>query len=365
MGSKDPNCGNIEAEQCAMNGIQLLLGKLNPCKGGAVGCEPGDASTLLRVAMFSFPNISVSDTAKDECASGTPVMQPYTFPKATTGYTELTMKTSGGVSTPTTYLISQPQWDTTNTDVNGFSSDYYSPTTSNNLNPNSKMISILGDGAGSGCMKEPSDPGFSGNTNGGSGITYQAGAIYAAQDALNAEQLVTNGLNITAVNVIIFVSDGQANSDSGTFIPTTDTITNGVGYTTRTGTGQYPDITQQCQQTIMASQYAQSQGTRVYGVAYGSETGGCSTDNKVVVTNTSGDPVTIGSTSQIVPCTIMEDMSSATGASSGLQYYFYGDVTSEANGCITNVNTGDGVNDIFNGILETLTAPRLVDNSLT
>jgi hypothetical protein len=370
MGSADPNCGGIQAEQCAMNGIQLLLGKLNPCKGGVVGCNPTQATALFRVAIFSFPNISVADTTKDECASGNPNFQPYTFPKPTTGYTEITYKTTGNVSTPITYLITQPTNDGTgDTDQYGFSSDYYLSSETDNLNTSSKVIQIIGHAAGGGCMKEPGNYNAYMNNNagnnGGSGLTYQAGAIYAAQNALNAEQAQTATLGIKAINVIVFVSDGQANSDSSTFVPTTDTITAGSGYVARSGNGTYPDIKQECQQTIEAAQYANGLGTRVYGVAYGSEATGCTTDSAVVVTNTGSDPVHITGTNQVIPCTIMEDMSSATGASSGLQFYFYGDVTSQANGCLGNTTVGSGVNDIFQGILETLTAPELISNNAT
>jgi hypothetical protein len=367
------SCGSYaSAEQCAMAGMYSMLEQLNPCKGGATGCGPTDANTLLRVAIFSFPNISVADTQIDDCQTGgTPNFQPYTFPKPSTGYTELTMKTKGGVSTPITYLITQPANDSTHIDQYGFSSDYYSATGAGNLNASSVVVKILGNPNKSGCMKEPGNYNSYANNNagnnGGSGITYQAGAIYAAQDALNAEIAQTNALGIKALNVIVFVSDGQANSDSSTFVPSTDTITAGSGWVTEAvnGAGKYPDDTQQCQQTIEASQYAQGLGTRVYGVAYGSETGGCSTDNKVVV-NTTGLPVNITGTGQIVPCSIVEDMSSPTGAAAGTQqWYFYGDVTSQNNGCLGNTTTGSGMDAIFQGVLQTLTSPRLIANNAT
>ena len=40
-------------------------------------------------------------------------------------------------------------------------------------------------------------------------------------------------------------------------------------------TGTYPSGFQACQQAVQAAQYASTQGTRVYSVAYGSENGGC------------------------------------------------------------------------------------------
>ncbi|MGD0097508.1 MAG: pilus assembly protein TadG-related protein [Terracidiphilus sp.] len=373
MFSTDPNCPEAgeSAEECALLGIQSMLTAVNPCRNGVVGCNATDANSIFRVAFFSFPDISVTDAQKDYQCGGNPTFQVYSYPAApvvgsTTGYSDIVYKTKSGTSTDITYLLTQHSFDSANIDTYGFTSDYYSPSTANNLNPNSILIKEIGDGATKNCIGEPGGEAGGSGSNGGSGITYQAGAIIAAQNALNAEQVQTTNLGINATNVIIFVSDGQANAYSNYFPPSTDTITGGTGgYVTSgtNGTGKYPDYNDQCQQTIMAATLAQSQGTRVYGVAYGTETGGCSTDKTVVATGTSNLPVNITSTNQVVPCTVMEDMSSPEANNAG--YYFYAEGTSASNGCIGNTTTGTNVNAIFQGIIASLTAPHLVSNNIT
>ena len=361
------NCNSFAtAELCALNGIQSMLTQIAPCKNGLASCNATSANALMRVAFFTFPNITVADTKKDSCQSGgTPAAQPYSFPSVPTSgstapYTFVTYKTTGNTSIQETYLITQPGNDSTNIDANGFSSDYYKAGATNNMNTSSVFAKII-----TGCMKVPSSGNASSNNNSGSGITYQAAAIYAAQAALQAEQAQTTNLGINAINVIIFVSDGQANAESGYFNPTSDTITAGSGGSVAmTGTGVYPDDHQQCQQTIAAAQYAATQGTRVYGVAYGSETGGCSTDTKVVnYLNTSQSAMPITAVNQIVPCDIMEDTSSINNETKPPSYYFYGDVTSQSNGCLGNSTTGADMNAIFSKITETLTSPRLIPSN--
>ena len=378
MANPDPNCKNAPAEQCAMNGMVSMLEALPPCRGGVASCNPTDAVTILRFALFSFPNILKTDVVDDtKCV--TPKIQLYSFPTIpsdATGYTDTVYTTAStknksgqtipGTSTDTTYLITQNSLDPVHIDKFGFSSDYYSPTGTNKLNTGSQLVKIMGTGNSDGCMREPNGGSGSDTSNGGSGITYQAGAIYAAQAALMAEQDQTTKLGLNTLNVIVFVSDGQANSWASTFNPSTDTATGGYATMGINGAGKYPDDTQECQQTIAASQFAQNLGTRVYGIAYGSETGGCSTDNKVVVTNTSGLPVNVTKVSQVIPCTIMEDMSSPTGfTDSLLKFYFYGDVTSSKNGCLGNTTTGSGMDSIFQGVLASLTSPRLISNNLS
>jgi hypothetical protein len=123
-------------------------------------------------------------------------------------------------------------------------------------------------------------------------MTSFAGAIYAAQTALQAEQATTTALGLTSNNAIIFVSDGQANmrydgfpqqtstaGSGGISVTSAGTSTYSASATNLTGTkgtwGQYPDFNAGCQQAIMAAQYAKAAGTRFYAVAYGSEANGC------------------------------------------------------------------------------------------
>jgi Flp pilus assembly protein TadG len=368
----DPYCpqSGATAEQCAMNGVQSMLSAINPCINGVKTC-PAATSTnsVFRVALFAFPNISTADGPKDYCkASGSPTFQLYSYPAlpvvgSTDGYGpggSITYKT-GGTSVPITYLITQHSADAANIDNYGFTSDYYLNTASKNLNPSSILVKAVGNGTTATCVKQPS--GYTMPSNWGStgqGITYQAGVIYAAQAALDAEQVQTTALGIKATNVIIFVSDGQANAPSMEFVSSAATITSGKGYVTKTGTGKYPDATQDCQQTIMAAQYAIAQGTRVYGVAYGTEAGGCAMDNKVVTTGTLNVPVSNPAT----PCQVMQDISAAYKNNPD-QWYFYAEGASQATGCVPTKTSTTNIQNIFDAITSTLTGPRLIPNSVT
>jgi Flp pilus assembly protein TadG len=371
MFSPDPYCPQpgSNAEQCAMNGVQTLLSEINPCINGVKSCPSGTSpNAVFRVALFSFPNISMKEVSKDWCgASGSSVaFHVYSFPAlpsvgSTAGYGpngHITYKISG-VSTDLTYLITQHTADTANIDANGFTSDYFDASGTNNLKASSILVKAVGNGSANSCMKEPIGYPYM-NWSAGYVITYQAGVIYAAQAALYAEQVLTTGLGIKATNVIIFVSDGQANATTNMFVPSTATITYGNGYVKQTGKGTYPDSTQDCQQTMMAAQYAIGQGTRVYGVAYGTEAGGCATDNKIVATGNLNVPVSNPAT----PCQVMENVS-ADYTNNPSQWYFYAEGQSEANGCTPTGTTTTNLTNIFQAISSTLTGPRLIANNAT
>ena len=192
-------------------------------------------------------------------------------------------------------------------------------------------------------------------------MTYFAGAIYAAQTALQAEQAATTALGIQANNAIIFVSDGQANmpydgfpqkistagagGDSVTYYASSGNTTKNMMGTANTF-GIYPDFHEDCQQAIMAAQY--DDGT--VGTA------------KVVITGTLNVPIT--SASQVIPCVVMENLASQ-GANSTSPWYFYTDGSSTANGCTDTTHTSTGLNSIFGAIGATFTNPRLLPNNAT
>ncbi len=386
MFSTDPNCPvpGSTAEECAMTGVQSLLTTMGlACVDGqTTQCLTTSKAAVYRVALFTFPNISMTDVVKDWCgASGSSVQyQLYTFPipqgegstagYGPNGYITYTTASTGsgknkvpGVATEITYLVTQHTADTTHIDTYGFSSDYYAGT--NTLNASSILVKAVGNGSAKTCLKEPTgnpgDPTYYGS-NCCYGITYQAAAIYAAQAELDAEQVQTTALGINATNAIIFVSDGQANAPSNQFVATNDTVT-GNGYVTQTGTGKYPDSTQDCQQTIMAAEYAIAQGTRVYGVAYGTEANGCATDTKVVASGTLNVPVPNPDT----PCVTMEDLSSNTPGNAGnlSDAYFYAEGGSGKAGCSSTSSSSTNVLDIFPAIALTMSQPRLVANNAT
>jgi Flp pilus assembly protein TadG len=302
--------------------------------------------------------------------------------------------------------------------ITPFLSDYYAPTASSGLNTSSSIVKAVGYGTTSGCLTYTL--GIDGTGSGsGFGNTYFASSIYAAQSMLAAEQ----ASNPKSNNAIIFLSDGQANAsyfskDSSAYggsspyynstnqyndatefpeapansevgpstssypVPayytpaTILTAQNTLGYDTLsssssssgqkrsgTSTGVYPDWHDQCQQAIVAAQYAVNQGTRVYAVAYGSEASGCSngwsvgaTDTTTVATGTFNQPFT---GSSILPCTTMEDIASSWS-------YFYSDNQQSGNvnlGCTDNNHSTISLADIFLAIASTFTNPRLLPNN--
>ena len=292
----------------------------------------------------------------------------------TAGYIPFAYKkgTTGSTIAQTTYQITPNSADPANIDANGFTSDYYS---NGGLNPNSILVKAIGNGTTAGCLKPPTwAPG--GNE------TYFAGAIYAAQTALQAEQAAVAKLGISSNNAIIFVSDGQANLAYAGFPHITSTAVNTSGGSVTYGdsvtyykssspvhnllgtgaVGTYPDYTDDCQQGIAAAQYAKNAGTRMYGVAYGSESSGCTQDTSLVITGTLNVP--IASASQVIPCTVMEDIASPVNTAAGL-WYFYTDGSSVKNGCSDTTHTSKNLSSIFGAISATFKNARLIPNSAT
>ncbi|MGA3010166.1 MAG: pilus assembly protein TadG-related protein [Terracidiphilus sp.] len=412
MGNKDSYCttANTTAEQCAMSGIQTMLGGINPCATGVTGCKATDATANFRVSLFAFPNVpsgTGTGTVEDDYkCTGTPIASVYSLPAkpdsvSTPGYVAGTAYTpfayTGTTPYTATYQITPQSADPNNIDANGFTSDYF--VSLNTLNPASILVKLIGNGSTDGCLKPPSTStrtkslatlaGWSTSGNGPYSwpdtnyMTSFAGAIYAAQTALQAEQAATAALGITTKNAIIFVSDGQANmrydgfpqktstagsgGDSVTSAATTKYSSSAANLTgTKSTWGQYPDSNAGCQQAIMAAEYAKNAGTRFYAVAYGSEANGCVTDDgtygsaQVVVTGTLNIPIT--SASQVIPCTVMEDMASA-GATANDPWYFYTDGSSAANGCTDPTHTSIGLGSIFTAIQSTFTHQKMLPNN--
>jgi len=370
MANTDAYCNYVTAEQCAMNGIQTLLKNTNPCAPGVSSCTPTSANALFRVSLFSFPNILTSQVAYDYNCTATPDYRPYTLPVIplstnTSGYKPTTMiySKSGASSWAGTYQITAASAG--NADANGFVSDYYSSTATNNLNPSSILVKAIGNGSTKGCLTPPNSSGTKA-LGGTSGITYFAAAIYAAQTALQAEQALTTSLGIDTQNAIIFISDGQANTTSNRF-PSYTGGSSSIGYglgdntvasnglvTMNTSTGVYPSTIDPCQQAMIAANYAKQMGTRVYGVAYGSETNGC-TDSSIVSTADTFN-VSFSSTSKVLPCLTMENIASS-------MTYFYTDGSSIANGCTATANSVASMANIFSAITSTFHGARLLPNN--
>ena len=422
MGATDSNCNGVTEEQCALEAIESMLAKIYPCIN-TVSCTASSSTSVAadRVSIFSFPNVSTGTVAYDETCGGTPTFEPYTLPKippaynpvsgdpSIAGYVPITYTpTSGSAFTATYQMTPAPATPSTSSDPdkNGFSSDWYPGSGGEVMNPNSYLVKVVGNtksGGGSttaGCLTPPNYPSPTGPSE---GETYFASSIYAAQAALQAEKYLADPLiaavrpGITSTNVIIFVSDGQANayysSSVSRFPPVGSTATTagsaGVGgysvnntptttwtstaknmYSSTNGTwGTYPDSNDDCQQAIAAAQYAITQGTVVYGVAYGSETNGClvgapsgypgvdSTNASAPITGNAAQVHLTAPPTMLVPCVTIEDMVSNWK-------YFYAETSSV--GCASTLaNPMGGLAKIFSQIAGNLgPTPRLIPNSV-
>jgi putative Tad-like protein involved in Flp pilus assembly len=414
MATTDSNCNTLTEFQCALTGTQALLESTNPCPNGVTSCS-GSGSNV-RVSLFTFPNVLTSyngvsnnSLSDDINCSGTPatwtdysaqpIAAPYTLPvpgatlPGTPNATSMTYtQTSTGKTWTATYQITP------------FLSDYYEPSAAGGLNSSSNLVKAVGVGSTKGCLTYTF--GIWGTGSGsGFGNTYLPGAIYEAQAALVAEQTASapNG----GKNAIIILSDGQSNASyyskntsaygtanstnqyadayefpsgpAGSEVGPTSTspadpvpayytpaTTSSYGYSALTGTGVYPDWKDQCQQAMAAAQYATSKGTRVYSVAYGSESSGCNSGWNIGLTDTTLQSSVVSAAnvsftlSQVTPCLSMENIASSLT-------YFYSDYNQSGSGstCQDNSHATETLNDIFQAIAATFTTPRLLPNNAT
>ena len=115
-----------------------------------------------------------------------------------------------------------------------------------------------------------------------------------------------------------------------------------------TNSGSYPSYVGDCGQGVTAAQYAQGAGTRIYTIAYGSPTTGCSTD------------VNAGSSPNITPCAAMLQMASAP------EDFFsdYNQTGSNSN-CLSSAQPETAINQIFQMIANDLTVARLIPDNTT
>jgi Flp pilus assembly protein TadG len=159
--STDNNCGlgaSATREQCALVGVQTLLSGLNP--------------SLDYVGLMVFPGLQSSTEAADDYTCGQSVG-------------------SGGTQTYDASPVYQ---------IVGLSNDFKSSSKATTLNTSSDIVLAVGD---AGCASGVTAPGGQG--------TYYAEAINAAQTALKT---LSSAQTPPAQNVIIFLSDGGANSAS-------------------------------------------------------------------------------------------------------------------------------------------------------
>jgi Flp pilus assembly protein TadG len=358
MNYPDSDCGDTRIG-CALNGVQVLLKSLSPCAASLASCTIANgvaASSVDRVALFTFPNVS-SSTASLDTTCTTPVPAPtsqnrywsmvqsglainFVMPMSPAGSTPVTpwgalpqaMAYSFPAAGASSYVPAQSNYATypmtTGTatyQITSFLSDYRTSNSTKKLNPNSRLVQAAGGVIGCGSMAPPNYDGVFG--------TYYGGVIYAAQAALVAQKAANPG----SANVLILLSDGDATAPK----------TNGnniVMGSPATGNGQYPSWVGECGQAVVAAKYATSQGTMVYSVAYGSAPTGCASDQNA------------GSFPNITPCGTMSAMASAP-------QYFYSDFhqSGSASICVAGQPV-TSLSGIFTAIAADLSTARLIPN---
>jgi Putative Flp pilus-assembly TadE/G-like len=355
----DSNCGSTEIA-CAMNGVQVLLQSLSPCAASLATCTITNgiaASSVDRVALFTFPNVSTSTAVEDvTCTTAVPTPTSsnrywsqvnsgatinFVMPMSPTGSTPVTpwsqlpqamaysFPSAGAVSyvpTQSAYATYPMTLGTATYQITSFLSDYRISNSATSLNPNSALVQAAGGVIGCGSMTAPNYTAVFG--------TYYAGAIYAAQSALAAQKAASPG----SQNVLIILSDGNATAPQ-------NNGNNIVMGAPATGNGQYPSWVGECGQAVVAAKYATSQGTQVYSVAYGSEPTGCTSD------------LNSGSYPNINPCNTMANMASAP-------QYFYSDYdqSGSASVCVAGQPV-TSLSAIFTAISADLTTARLIPNN--
>lgn len=362
MLSYDSDCGATQIA-CAMNGVIVLLQTLSPCATSLTSCSINNgvsASSVDRVALFAFPDVSYLTTSADTTCTTT-VPNPtasnrywstaapggniinFVMPMSPTGATPVTpwpeipqgmaysFPVAGAVIyvPPLVYYATYPMLLGIATyQITNYLSDYRTSDKTTALNPNSSLVQAVGGVLGCGSMTTPNYAGISG--------TYYAGALYAAQSSLVAQQAANPGSG----NVIIIISDGDSNA------PRTNGPNTIMG-PPATSNGQYPSWVGECGQAVVAAQYATSQGTAVYSVAYGAAPVGCTSD------------LLAGSYPNISPCSTMQYMASAP-------QYFYSDYHQTGSGsvCVAGQPVVS-LSAIFSSIANDLTTARLIPNNTT
>jgi hypothetical protein len=299
MGQQDSdvNCNNTRI-YCALAGVQTLLEQLTPCTASSTKTK---CTGFDQVSLFTFPNVTANTASNDTtCPTSNPTIVPYSTPTPGATWTAPT-------GSAATYQIT----------------DYLDDYSSNNqkggtLNGSSALAIATGGSTNTNCSGM--------QTPGGDG-TYYAGVIYAAQSSLSAAQAANPG----SQNIMIILSDGDANSTK-------------ISNAKHSG-NVYGSFDDQCQQAISAAQYATSQGTTVYTVAYGASSSGCSTD-------------TSGPLAGLSPCTAMQDMASSSSD-------FYSDASASQNKGQCDSANSFSLNSIFTSIAAKLTNARLIPNGIT
>lgn len=328
MATQDTNCVQTQGSGttktkyytrlgCALNGVQGFLAGIYPCAASGCGADTDGVyeNSVDKVSLFTFPEPASNTTAANDynCSGKNPGIVPYTFP--TVGASSYS-PASGSATYQVTPFMSNFQ-----------STDSYG-VADGSLSTSSGSYVSLAVGAKSGCGM--ADPGGEG--------TYYAGAIYAAQAALTAEQAAEAANDVTAQNIMIIISDGAATASSRQMVSKDSTTGLTLG-----NSGVYPSYRNECAQAVTASEAATAAGTTVYTIAYGSPDSGCTTDT-----------LSGGITS---PCSTMQRM-----ASSSATFYSDNNQSGSKSSCYSSNEQRD-LASIFKNITQQLSHERLIPNS--
>ncbi len=316
------NCTGTKI-QCAERGAQILLSEFSPCLAGTTcgaATNGNVAQPVDEVALFTFPaQTPGTQVGNDQpCTAKNPSVISY--PDSTTlgTLTSLPLSATNLNTLVSDYqvvpLVSNYRTSDTTSGANPLTSSSSAPTTST-----PSIVNAVGGNSyfgGTSCTGMVAKGGVS---------TFYAGAIFTAQ-----QYLVANS-RANAENVIIILSDGDANSGS-------------FSSSKLSPAGVYPSSTGQCKQAVSVAASAKATGTKIYTVGYGVASGGCSTD--VSPYNNA--------------CYTLRNMASS-------DMNFFVDTSSVACPGATSVTMNGKTNSlsaIFTAIVGDLTKPRLVPNNI-
>ncbi len=344
--SADDNCGATEMA-CELSGVQIMLKQLYPCAMVHVTCTFTNGvavDSVDRVALFTFPNLSAGTVAIDSGCT-TPIPNPtrsngYNNSSTYGNYSLLPAAAWSGVpsavpysypsKTATSYTPATSPASTPTYQVTPYLSDFRVSDTATTLNPTSQLSMAANAVSGCNGMVPPNYDGQYG--------TYYAGAIYAAQASLVAEQALPQFAG--SKNVLILLSDGNSTSpQSWNGYPSMPSPAD--------SSGNYPSYNGECGQAITAAKYATTQGTKVYSVAYGSPSSGCASDRNS------------GAYPNVTPCSTMTQI-----ASTPAEFYSDYDQSGSGSTCVSASNPNNtSIAGIFANIVQRLSVARLIPNT--
>jgi Flp pilus assembly protein TadG len=324
--------------QCAEQGAQILMSEFSPClPGSACGTATNGNVTnpVDELSLFTFPaQTAGSQVGNDEgCTAKTPseIAYPDSTAYGTVSHSNPTMPPVGTATGDITSanlqtLVNQYQ-------VVPLSSNYRTSDSTTGTSPltvassgvTSSNPSIVNAVGGNSYFGGTSCTGML--AKGGEG-TFYGGAMFVAQEYL------ANNSRTNAANVMILLSDGDANG--GTMSAGSTNLNN-----SGSSKGSYPSSTSQCQQAIDIATAAKAAGTKIYVVGYGVASGGCSTD------------------SGLTACQALRSIASS-------DQNFFVDTSSVKCTGATSVTMNGGTNTlsaIFTAIVGDLTLPRLLPSN--